>query len=561
MRKLASLYLIYLFSTLVLLSCAKIEFPPGGPPDETPPEIVSTFPEHGALEVPNDAEVRIEFTEKMEQDEAPKSLVIVPEPEEFPDLDWDGSALKIKFKDTLVDNRTYLITLKTGLSDLRNNKLERPYKLAFSTGEVLDTGNISGFVVQDYSVAANVDVWAFVYDTAFSIFDQKPLYITQTSDSGDYKLDYLANGRYICFAVRDQNSDRLFDPESDRIGIPTMIAKIDSANPSITGLNFVLSKQDTSSLRLLSVDYRSDHLIAAEFSDLILSSEVSIADFEITDNENDSAINMLYTYALEDSTDRIMLVPETPMSEGRYMMKARDLMSVYGNELSEEYDTASFEIGTVELSPRPKLVRSIPSDGQADFPHDSDFEFVFSEPIIIDSADTSLVYLLTADSVYLRDFRIRIDRIRLVADYDDTLSMGAEYSLFLNLPSVTDRFGENSAGDSVKIITFTTEDIEDYGSISGKISGIGNPVNSVFYVKSMDRWFSRILQPDDSLRFNISVPAGSYFFYGFDDTDSSGMHFTGAIDNLQYAEPYYLFTDTVSVRARFETEDVVLKSK
>jgi hypothetical protein len=141
--KLASLYLIYLLSTLVLLSCAKIEFPPGGPPDETPPEIVSTFPEHGALEVPNDAEIRIEFTEKMKQEEAPKSLVIVPEPEEFPDVDWDGSALKIKFTDTLVDNRTYLITLKTGLSDLRNNKLERPYKLAFSTGEVLETGSIS----------------------------------------------------------------------------------------------------------------------------------------------------------------------------------------------------------------------------------------------------------------------------------------------------------------------------------------------------------------------------------------------------------------------------------
>ncbi len=561
MNKLASFFLIYLLSSLILFSCAKIEFPPGGPPDETPPEIVSTSPEPGALGVDTDAEIRIEFSEKLRKEDAARSLVIVPEPEEFPDLDWDGSTLKIKFKDALMDDRTYLITLKTQLSDLRNNKLERPYRLAFSTGDVLDTGTISGIVVQDHRPFTNADVWAYPYDSTFSIFIRNPLYITQTNDSGYYEFEYIAEGEYLCFAVRDVSSDRKFDPENDQIGIPTRLALIDSTNSSVSGLNFVLSSQDTASLKLESADYTPNLMITTEFSDLILASAAAAEKFQVIRLEDDSMIEPAYTYALQDSTNRVLLVPENPLAEGIYRLEASDISSLQGNPLSEQMDTASFKVEITEDLQPPKLVKSTPAEGQVDFLPDSDFEFVFSEPIILEGADTSLIYLLTADSTYLRNFWLQAEGNIFRAELDDTLTMGAEYSLFLNLRSIKDRYGNNSAGDTILTYAFTTENIEDYGSLSGEIAGLERVSNPLFYVVSTDRKTKAALAPDEYMRFSIQVPAGNYFFYGFDDLDSNGIYFPGDLPDLQYSEPYFFFDDTVSVRARFETEDVRLEPK
>ncbi|HEQ99708.1 MAG TPA: hypothetical protein ENO22_10255 [candidate division Zixibacteria bacterium] len=561
MNRLASLFLVYLFSSLILLSCAKIEFPPGGPPDETPPEVVSTSPEQRALGVATDTEIRIEFSEKIKKEDAARSLLIVPEPEKFPDLDWDGSTLKIKFEEKLMEDRTYLITLKTQLSDLRNNKLEQPYRLAFSTGEVLDTGSIRGYTVQDHRPFKSADLWAFPYDSGFSIFDRQPLYVTQSDDSGYYKFEYLADGKYLCFAVRDVASDRTFDPQADQIGIPIMPAVIDSAHPEVRGLNFVLSSQDTAGLRVVSADYTTDLLIAVEVSDLVLASSLSAEKFKVRGPENDSLIELAYTFALQDSSDLIMLVPEFTLAGGIYRLEATDIKSVKGKPLSQELDTASFEVDVFEDEQPPRLVRSRPSEGQTDFPHDSDFEFLFSEPIIIEGADTSLIYLLTGDSSYLRNFWVQAEGTVFRAQSDDTLGTGAEYSLFLNLRSIKDRSGKNSAGDTIMTYAFRTKDIEDYGSISGTVTGIGNMVNPLLYIASTDRKSRVAFALDDSMRFAVEVPAGNYFFYGFDDLDSNGVHFSGDLQGLQYSEPYFFFDDTVSVRARFETENIRLEAK
>ncbi|NIS17275.1 MAG: hypothetical protein GWN96_13835 [candidate division Zixibacteria bacterium] len=108
---------------------------------------------------------------------------------------------------------------------------------------------------------------------------------------------------------------------------------------------------------------------------------------------------------------------------------------------------------------------------------------------------------------------------------------------------------------------FTTENIEDYGSLSGEIAGLERVSNPLFYVVSTDRKTKAALAPDEYMRFSIQVPAGNYFFYGFDDLDSNGIYFPGDLPDLQYSEPYFFFDDTVSVRARFETEDVRLEPK
>lgn len=55
-----------------------------------------------------------------------------------------------------------------------------------------------------------------------------------------------------------------------------------------------------------------------------------------------------------------------------------------------------------------------------------------------------------------------------------------------------------------------------------------------------------------------SSPPGKYRFTGFLDRDGDGFHSSGSLNPFEYAEPMVIVADTVTVRPRFETEDVIL---
>ena len=57
-------------------------------------------------------------------------------------------------------------------------------------------------------------------------------------------------------------------------------------------------------------------------------------------------------------------------------------------------------------------------------------------------------------------------------------------------------------------------------------------------------------------RFAIDLPAGEYLLSGFVDTDNSGRRDLGTIIPFSTAETQAHYTDTISVRARFETTGI-----
>ena len=286
-----------------------MEFPEGGPPDTTPPEIISSYPEPNQLSVPRDSQVKIDFSEKMTKNDAPASLFIVPAPEEFPELHWKGDNLIIKFRKNLEQDRTYLITIKTTMRDLHKNKLASPFQLAFSTGTYLDTAWIAGMVYQDKKAAGDIDVWAFPYDTNFVIYGKQPFYITQSSDSGDYRMGYMAQGSYLTFAVKDHAGDRKFEPEEDLLGIPTRVATLDSLHEGIAGMNFVLFKFDTTALAINSAQYTNDLTIAVKFSANVYAPNLKPDNFEVNRKDVAQLIGISDIYFYRDTTNKVMLVP------------------------------------------------------------------------------------------------------------------------------------------------------------------------------------------------------------------------------------------------------------
>jgi uncharacterized protein (DUF2141 family) len=515
----------------------------------------------GQLEVPADIEVRIGFSEKISKEDVASQIFIVPPPETPPKFSWKKKDLVISFPDSLEKNRTYLITLKTGLKDLRRNKLTKPFKLAFSTGEYLDSGQISGRVYLNLKPSAGVDIWAFMYDSNFTFFDNTPVYVTQTTDSGEYELEYLASGKYLCFAVKDKAGNRKYDPEEDYLGLPNWPVTIDSLYPAYSGLDFDLHKRDTTGLKIVSAEFTADLMFAVKLSKNVYAPFLALSDFEIMNAEDQAyaAISKIYSYA--DTTDKILLMPESLPKTGSYFARINNIFDFQGNGIGEGMDTISFEVTALEDTDPPRLVSSYPAENEKAFPVDSDFAFIFSEPIAVDSMDTAIVHLMGEDSVMIYGFDCMASELTLRCEPVEQLKPGQSYTAFLNLPRINDRTAGNPGGDSVLSYRFTAENREEYGAISGRLEEgeKAAAANARIFIYSLDNKAIYPLIFDDSLGFTLNLPAGKYIFHGFDDSDGDNIYEWGIINPLGFAEPFFMFPDSVSVRSRFETEDILLK--
>ena len=206
--------------TLILLTllaaCANPVAPSGGPADTTPPVIVETSPEAGATNV-SPSEIRITFSEYVDQNAFSQAFSINPEPEGRLAFNWSGRSVAVELPEALRPNTTYIITIDTNLRDVRSVKLSQPITLAFSTGPRINQGRLAGRVVQAASgkAVAGIDVFAYAAPEGVppQPLPERPAYRTQTDESGRFLFEYLSEGPYYAVALADRNRSRSPDAQ------------------------------------------------------------------------------------------------------------------------------------------------------------------------------------------------------------------------------------------------------------------------------------------------------------------------------------------------------------
>ena len=201
------------------LGCAKQGRPTGGPVDETAPAVVAHQPAADATGVDPRRRVTIDFSEAMDRERTVEAVFLAPQVDFRPR--WRGRRLEITVPSGLAEERTYVVTIGTGARDLRGNRLEQSFQLAFATGSRLDAGSLSGHLLSaDLEPRRGAFVWA--YDLAR--FDGRtgvdpPSYVTQSGSDGGFRFDRLAAGRYRTIAFVDGNRNQRPDPE-EPLGLP-----------------------------------------------------------------------------------------------------------------------------------------------------------------------------------------------------------------------------------------------------------------------------------------------------------------------------------------------------
>ena len=195
-------------------ACANVTEPPGGPPDELAPIVMSISPDSGAI-VEGVREVTLQFDEVVS--ETPKgaqnlsSLVFISPKSGFPDVSWKRSRIVIKPSDGWKPNTVYSVAINPGITDLRNNSIDSVIRLVFSTGGPIPDTKISGAIFDWVSArgAAKGLVEALAIDSATK---DTTFYQALADSSGRYQLTNLPAGPYLLRGILDRNLNRELEP-------------------------------------------------------------------------------------------------------------------------------------------------------------------------------------------------------------------------------------------------------------------------------------------------------------------------------------------------------------
>jgi len=201
-----------------LSGCAVIGNPDGGPYDETPPKITSSHPENGATGVKT-RKVSIDFNEFIKLENANENVVISPPQKEQPEIKVSGKKIQVELFDSLKPNTTYSIDFADGIVDNNEGNQLGDYCFRFSTGDAIDTLEVSGYVLnaEDLEPIKGITV-GLHSDLSDSAFTSKPFdRVSRTDASGHFTVRGIAPGTYRIYAVMDMDQTFSYSQRSEMI--------------------------------------------------------------------------------------------------------------------------------------------------------------------------------------------------------------------------------------------------------------------------------------------------------------------------------------------------------
>lgn len=243
MKKSLLIPLIPVAAVLALVmshSCANTTTPPtGGPKDTIPPLIVKIDPLPGSVNVPvHDAKVVFTFNEYVTVKD-PKSIVLSPPQKKAPKYKMKGKSLVVYFEEDLKDNTCYTIDLTNAIADNNEGNMFPGYVTTFSTGSKIDSMMVTG-LVQDYKTLnpmKGATVLIFKDQSDSAIFKGSPDAAVKTDDWGFFCIRNIKDTVYRLYALRDENNDNKYDPESEAVAfMSSTIRPVTKMNDSIPEL-------------------------------------------------------------------------------------------------------------------------------------------------------------------------------------------------------------------------------------------------------------------------------------------------------------------------------------
>jgi hypothetical protein len=241
-----SIIFIIKLSAVILLvySCANIGSPVGGPKDLKPPVVVETDPADSCINFTAQKKITITFNEFIVLKNILQELIISPPLKEGVTTYIKNKSLVIEFpKGVVFDTTTYTLSFGNSIVDNNEGNILTNYEFVFSLKNYIDSLNVSGKVVNSVDLKTDKErMFVMLYSNLADSapIKEKPKYISRTDDQGNFSIHNLEPGAYRIFALKDANSNLLYDlPEeqiafsdsvielkAEKLGIDTILANL-----------------------------------------------------------------------------------------------------------------------------------------------------------------------------------------------------------------------------------------------------------------------------------------------------------------------------------------------
>src|SRR6186713_434929 len=213
------LIILSILKIAVLTGCANMIPPTGGDRDSLPPLLVKVTPPDSSKSF-NTKTITFTFDEYIEQpQEIFKNLLISPNPSVPPVVESKLKTLTVKIKDTLQPNTTYYYNFGDAIKDVNEGNVLHNFSYIFTTGNILDTLQLSGKVLLAETGGIDSTLFVMLYKSGVdsAVIKELPRYIARVDGKGNFRFLYLPSGTYYIYVMNEgkRYSERLLFGFSD----------------------------------------------------------------------------------------------------------------------------------------------------------------------------------------------------------------------------------------------------------------------------------------------------------------------------------------------------------
>ncbi len=204
---------------LVLIGCAQVREPQGGPRDTVPPQLIGAVPSNGSTHFTGN-KIVLRFDERVKLDRVREKLLISPPLASPPDVQVvKGTNVVITLKTPLADSTTYTFHIGEAVLDLSEGNPAAGLAYVASTGAFVDSLTLLGRVVEARSGLPAADVQVILQDAKDSgdVRTRPPLYFTRTKADGSFLFTHLRHRAMRLYALRDRNGNFRYDLPTEDI--------------------------------------------------------------------------------------------------------------------------------------------------------------------------------------------------------------------------------------------------------------------------------------------------------------------------------------------------------
>ena len=563
---------------VLMIRCANVVTPSGGPKDDKSPVVLSATPQNNSTNFKGKT-IHLTFDEFVTLNNPSNNVMISPPMSKKPTFRTNGKSVIIRFEEPLRPNTTYSIHFGDAIKDLHEGNVFKGYTFNFSTGSSIDSLSLKGKVISASTLSPmeSLIVGLYTDDNDTLTLDSlpykvKPSYITTTDKNGIFEFSGLADKEYLIFALKDNNANLIYDLPNEEIAFHSDLVKpyyIDYHIIKDTIKNDSIVNDSIIKVDSVPAVKKPEYPIYEMFAFIQEDSIQKVFKKELVEN---GLLRFVFRYpannveikVLEETPDTFNILPVYSTRKDTvlwYFTPCKDSIWISINDGVNISDTTHYSLKPRESSSRRRrqkedvIIRKLVAKNNIKankIKPEQPLILSFNEPVVKIDQSEWLLLIENKDTIYRKSQLEQIDeygfKYQIVRDFkqDQKYQLIIPDSVFFGIRNVTN--------DSIKL-NFSVQDESTLGNIYINVEIPENVPQVVIELtdekgKTLDK---QIITQSQELAFEYLDP-GKYKLKATIDADANGEWSPGNFGRKLQPEKIIFYDKVLEVRANWDID-------